>query len=397
MYVNRLMLLLVALFAASACGPRPTADVDPPMAEPAGNWDGIGLPQAASGGDDITGPYDLVENWPENVCGEGWQGGAVGGVFAETSDRIFVFQRGCLPALEPSNQIVPRRNTAGFDLSQEDPERHPRWDQVLLIFNGDGQLVESWDQHNELFVRPHRVKVDPYDPERHVWIIDDGAQAIYKFTRDGELVMTLGEFRVAGDDETHFGRPTDIAWLPEGDFFISDGYTNTRVVKFSAAGEFLLQWGERGERGPDGSPETRPNHFNTVHGVAIDDQRRVYIADRANSRVQIFDEDGNYLDEWYARFPYYLAMSNDQHLWVSDGRTNKILKYDLDGKLLYSWGTFGAFPGGMWGPHQFSVDTENNLYVGDVHVGRVQKFRPKPGVNPDLLVGQGVEIMRTSN
>jgi hypothetical protein len=398
MHKNRLMFLLVVLFAASSCGQQDIETINIESAEDAlaADWEGIGLPQAETGGDDVTGPYELVEGWPQNVCGEGWQGGAVGGVFAETPDRVFVFQRGCLPALEPSNSIVPQRNTARFDRTR-DGDRRPRWDYILSIFNSDGELVDSWEQHNDLFVRPHRVKINPYDSERHVWLIDDGAQAVYKFTSDGELVMTLGEFRVAGDDETHFGRPTDIAWLPEGDFFVSDGYTNTRVMKFTEDGQFLLQWGERGERDADGGQETRPNHFNTVHGVAIDDQRRVYIADRANGRVQIFDENGTYLDEWYAKFPYYLAMSNDQHLWVSDGRTNKILKYDLSGKLLYSWGTFGTFPGGMWGPHQFSVDSENNLYVSDVHIGRVQKFRPKSGVNPALLVGQGIEVMSASN
>ena len=336
------------------------------------------------GGDDITGPYDVVASWPENVCGSGFQGGSVGGVFAESADRVFVFQRGCLPALRPSDAIVPERNASGYDLSAP-PERHPRWDHILLIYNRDGKLIESWEQHNGLFVRPHRVKINPNDPERHVWLIDDGAHSIYKFTRDGKrLVMKLGEFKVAGSDQSHFGRPTDIAWLPNGDFFISDGYTNTRVVKFNKDGKYLLEWGQRGEAGR----ETRPSYFNTVHGIVIDNQRRVYVADRANRRIQVFDENGKYLDEWYARFPYYIYMSRDQHLWVGDGQTNKILKYDLAGKLLSSWGTFGTFPGGMWGPHQFSVDNENNLYIADVHVGRVQKFRPKAGVNPALLVGQ---------
>ena len=87
------------------------------------------------------------------------------------------------------------------------------------------------------------------------------------------------------------------------------------------------------------------------------------------------------------RRPYSLLMSEDQHLWVADGITQKFLKYDLTGKLLYSWGTFGAFPGGFWGVHQFSVDSEGNLYTADVHVGRPQKFRPKKGANPANLIG----------
>ena len=150
---------------------------------------------------------------------------------------------------------------------------------------------------------------------------------IYKFTNDGKkLVMTLGQFRQPASDQTHFGRPTDVVWLPNGDFFVSDGYVNTRVVKFSADGKYLLEWGQKGEAGK----ETRPSYFNTVHGVTIDAQRRVYVADRANHRVQVFDENGKYLNEWYTRFPYYIYMSRDQHLWVGDGYTNKILKVRSD-------------------------------------------------------------------
>jgi len=341
------------------------------------------------GGNHITGPYDLAAGWPRSVCGDGYQWGSVSGVWAESSDRVFVFQRGCLPELEPSNAIVPTRNASRYSLSGTDPERHPRWDHNLLIFNRDGELIESWEQHNELFVRPHRVVMDPNDPQRHVWLIDDGAHSIYKFTNGGELLMTLGEFRVPGDDPAHFNRPTDIAFLPNGDFFISDGYRNTRVVKFNKDGEYLLEWGE---------PGNGPSQFNTVHGVTTDKQGRVYVADRANSRVQIFDSDGQYLDEWNdITYPYYIHVSGDQYLWVGDGRTNKILKYDLNGKLLYSWGTFGTLPGAMWGPHQFTVDDENNFYIADVHVGRIQKFTPKPGIHPARLVGQRADVQRLIN
>ena len=337
------------------------------------------------GGENETGPYDLVPNWPQNACGDGFQIGSVGGVWAESVDRVFVYARGCLPVLPPATGIVPTRNASSYSLAAEDPKMWPRWDHVLMIFDRNGKLVESWEQHNKLFVRPHRVVFNPYDPERNVWLVDDGAHSVYKFTRDGKkLLMTLGEFRVPGNDQTHFARPTDIAWLPNGDFFVSDGYTNTRVVKFNKDGKYLLEWGKPGKG---------PSEFNTVHGIAIDNQRRVYVCDRANSRVQIFDENGKYLDEWdNIRYPYYIYMSKDQHLWVGDGYTNKILKYDLNGKMLFSWGTFGQFPGGIWGPHQFSVDEENNFYIADVHIGRIQKFRPKPGANPAELVGQRFEV-----
>ena len=353
----------------------------------------------AKGGGDETGPYDLVPDWPQNPCGPGYQVGSTGGILAESPDRVFILQRGCLPELadgtwgEPQS-LVPSRNASGYSLSASDPDRHPRWDHILYIVDRDGRMTDSWEQHNHLFVRPHRVLMSPYDPERHIWIVDDGAHQITKFTNDGKtIVMQLGAFKVPGDDERHFARPTDIAWLPDGTFFVSDGYTNTRVVKFAADGTFLKAWGEPGTP-PN---ETRPSYMNTVHGVAIDAQRRVYVADRANARVQIFDEEGQFLDVWPdIRRPYYIYMSDDQHLWVSDGTTQKFTKFDLNGTLLSSWGTFGAFPGGFWGVHQFSVDSEGNLYTADVHIGRPQKFKPKPGVDLATLVGVPVRSSSTN-
>jgi peptidylamidoglycolate lyase len=307
---------------------------------------------------------------------------------------VIIFSRGCLPELKEPGDVVPERNASGYDLSQKDPARHPRWDHIVNIVDRNGRLVESWEQHNKLFVRPHRIIVSPYDPERHIWLVDDGAQSIYKFTRDGKtLVMTLGEFRVAGNDEKHFGRPTDIAFLPDGTFFISDGYVNTRVVKFDRTGKYITSWGMRGNNGT----ETRPNYMNTVHAIVADKQGRLYVSDRANHRIQIFDQNGKFLDAWTnVPLPYSLLMTADQFLWSASGRTQKFTKYDLNGKLLASWGTFGAFPGGFWGVHQFHVDSEGNLYTADVHVGRPQKFRPRPGGNRDQLIGRPAVAVSTS-
>jgi len=343
------------------------------------------------GGNDVTGPYDLVAGWPENVCGDGYQLGSTGGIWPESPDRVFIFQRGCLPRLKSTEggeygpgALVPERNASGYDLSQRDKERHPRWDHVLYIVNREGKMIDSWEQHNDKFVRPHRVLINPYDPEKHVWLVDDGAQMVYKFTNDGKkLVQSWGEFKVQGNDDKHFARPTDIAWLPDGTFFVSDGYVNTRVVKFDKDGKFVKAWGQKGNP-PN---ETRPAYFNTVHAIAIDAMRRVYVADRANSRVQIFDEDGNFIEAWTDIVrPYSIMLDTNQHLWVSDGTTQKFSEYDHNGNLRSSWGTFGAFPGGFWGVHQFSVDSEGALYTADVHVGRPQKFVPKKNANPALLM-----------
>jgi streptogramin lyase len=137
--------------------------------------------------------------------------------------------------------------------------------------------------------------------------------------------------------------------------------------------------------------------MNTVHAIAVDKNRRVYISDRANSRIQVFDENGKFLDAWpNVRRPYAVHMTDDQHLWVSDGTTQKFLKFDLTGKLLHSWGTFGQFPGANWGVHQFSVDSEGSLYTADVHVGRPQKYRPKRGANPAELIRPAMRAAATS-
>jgi DNA-binding beta-propeller fold protein YncE len=196
-------------------------------------------------------------------------------------------------------------------------------------------------------VRPHRVLVSPYDAERHVWLVDDGAHAIFKFTRDGKtLVQTIGTPGTPGNDQTHFARPTDIAFLPDGTFFVSDGYINTRVVKFDRSGKYITSWGMRGTP-PN---ETRPYYMNTVHAIVIDKQRRLYVSDRANHRVQIFDENGKFLEDWRdVPLPYSFLMSDDGHLWSASGQTQKFTKYDLNGRLLAAWGTFGAMPGGFWG------------------------------------------------
>jgi DNA-binding beta-propeller fold protein YncE len=353
------------------------------------------------GGDDVTGPYDLVAGWPQNYCGEGYQIGSTAGIWAESPDRVIIFNRGCLPVVKAERgsgieggggteygpgSLVPGRNASGYDMSQKDPARQPRWDHIVNVVDRNGKLIESWEQHNKLFVRPHRVLVNPYDPDRHIWLVDDGAQAIYKFTRDGKkLVQTIGTPMQAGNDETHFARPTDIAWLPDGTFFVSDGYVNTRVVKFDKNGKFLMTWGQKGNP-PN---ETRPSYMNTVHAIVIDKNRRLYVADRANSRVQIFDENGKFIEAWpNIRRPYSLMLTDDQHLWVADGTTQKFTKFDTSGKLLFSWGTFGAFPGGFWGVHQFHTDSDGNLYTADVHIGRPQKFRPKTSANPAHLVGR---------
>jgi DNA-binding beta-propeller fold protein YncE len=286
------------------------------------------------------------------------------------------------PLGSPGEPNVPFQGIEGQDY---------RWEHLILVMDSQGNLVESWTQWDKLIKRPHKVLISPYDPEKRVWVVDDGNHAIYVFSNDGKkLLQTIGTRGEKGEDATHFGRQTDIAWLPDGTFFVSDGYENTRVVKFDRNGKFLTAWGQKGEAGK----EMRPGYFNTVHGIAVDAQRRVYVVDRSNRRIQVFDENGKFLKQWYLgpiAATYHIYISADQYLWMSDGHGNyKFYKYDLNGRLLYTFGGWGPAPGQFWGAHQFSVDQEGNLYVAEVFNGRAQKLRPRKGADPSKLVGQPV-------
>jgi len=381
------------------------------------------------GGQDFDGPYEVVADWPKPLSQlpghEKWTWGAVDGIFAENPNRIFIFQHGELPLLNrPVNTPAPEfgpslsfpvngepfRNAGqGAVSSPPGPEGRlwngtygvdARWEHCLLVLDRNGNIVETWTQWDKLFKHPHAVFVNPYDPEKNVWVVDDYEDAIYKFSNDGKhLLQTLGTPNERGDDDKHFGRPTFLAWLPDSTMFVADGYVNTRVIKFDKNGKYLMSWGHKGTA-PN---ETRRGYFNTVHGIAVDPvTRRIYVTDRENDRTQVFDENGKFLDQWsYGTVPsgdghdrgvYFLYMSGDRHLWAADASTSKILEYDLEGHFLYSWGTQGDWPGALWGVHEMSVDQEGNFYVAEVEAGRVQKFRPRKDVNPQLLIGPPANV-----
>jgi peptidylamidoglycolate lyase len=141
-------------------------------------------------------------------------------------------------------------------------------------------------------------------------------------------------------------------------------------------------------------PDTRPGYLNVVHGIAADPvTRRVYVSDRGNRRMQVFDENGKFLDQWPFAQPSsvnFLYISANRQLWAFDDTTSKIVRFDMQGHLLYAWGALGDYPGGLFNIHGASVDQEGNLYVAEVANGRVQKFRPRPGANPEFVVGKPV-------
>ena len=249
------------------------------------------------------------------------------------------------------------------------------------MLNADGKVTEDWSQWNDAVILPHSVEFNPYDPQRHVWIVDREGDQILEFTNDGKkLVMHIGEKGVAGTDHYHFGRPASLLFMPDGSFYVADGYDNARIVKFDKNGKYLLEWGTKG---------TGPGQFNLVHDIAVDAQRRIYVADRNNNRIQIFTETGKFLKEWRnIRSPSHLTMTDDGNVWVTAGVGNRLAKFDLGGKLLTYWGMYGRFAGGFDDPHTVDVDSSGNLYVVEVYNDRVEKFVPQQGADRSRLVGQ---------
>jgi NHL repeat-containing protein len=382
-----------------------------------------------TGGWDLTGPYDVAKDWPKPLSQlpghEKWTWGSVEGVFAESPNRVFIFQRGELPLLtRPQGKPVPEfgpslsfpvgqvpfRNASQGPVSSppgaggpgadpSDPAQawkgrmgvDARWEHLLVVVDANGNITEQWTQWDSLFKRPHAVYINPYDPDKYVWVVDDHNHAIFKFTHDGkQLVQTIGTKGEAGEDDKHFNRPTYIAWLPDSTMFVSDGYNGHRVVKLDKNGKFLMAWGEKGNP-PN---ETRPGYFNVVHGIAADPvSRRIYVSDRGNRRMQVFDENGKFIEQWPFAQPSSvncLYIGADRKVWAFEDTTAKVVEYDSDGHLLYAWGTLGDWPGGLFNIHGASVDQEGNLYIAEVAGGRVQKFRPRPGANPDYLVSKPV-------
>jgi sugar lactone lactonase YvrE len=322
------------------------------------------------GGVDLHGSYDAVAGWMKPYTGEDNLVSPVT-VFAESADRVFIGSLGITPkASAPPTLTVFNPKLPGAKI-----------DQQLVVVNRNGEPIERWTQWFDRFGAIHTITSDPYDPEKHIWILDRASQQVMKFSNDGSrLVMALGERGVAGTDEKHFGRPSGIAFLPDGSFYVSDGYDNRRIIKFDRHGKYLLQWGRQG---------SGPGEFGLPHSVAVDARGRVYVADRMNDRVQIFDGSGKFLDEW----PGFNNLSRvyitqDQFAWVSDSLSNKFAKFDLNGRLLTTFGTGGRFPGGMAAPHDFSVDPDGNLYVASPWNFRVDKYIPRKGADPARLVGQ---------
>lgn len=234
---------------------------------------------------------------------------------------------------------------------------------MLAEYDENGHFVRSIG--DGLFTHPHGLRIDRDD---NLWITDDSSHIVLKISPAGQVLLVLGRANVAAEADWLFNQPTDVAFGRSGEIYISDGYGNSRIVKFDKNGKFIKSWGKYG---------TGPSEFNLPHSVAVDSRGRVYVGDRENQRIQIFDEDGNFLTQWTGiGYPYGLTITPDQHVWMVDGGFDRIIELDTNGKILGAVGEPGHGPGQLaWG-HFLAVTADRKIIVADVLNWRFQVFVP---------------------
>jgi sugar lactone lactonase YvrE len=250
----------------------------------------------------------------------------------------------------------------------------------LNKYDADGHVVASIA--TGLTVFPHGLFVDKED---NIWITDGRADkdrkkghTVMKLSPEGNVLMTLGTPGQAGEDAVHFNAPSDVAVAPNGDIFVADGHgekTNARIVKFSADGKFIKAWGKEG---------SAPGEFDVPHGLAFDSQGRLFVADRANNRLQIFDQDGNFIAEWkqFGR-PSGIWIDKNDVVYVADSqsseKTNPGFKQGIrigdakDGKVT-GFIEETQFPGALEG---VGVDDKGNIFAGYTNAQNLRRFVKK--------------------
>ena len=337
-------------------------------------------------------PYDITEGWLQPFAAEGFALGGNSGVFAESPDRIFVLQRGETRLPDP---VPPEFSgfvgSIGINALRGEGRT---WQNCIFVLDGDGNVLQVWDQWDYLFEGtdgpgPHRIRISPYDPEQRVWVVHETAHQIFVFSNDGgDLLMTLGEKNVAAQDETHFGKPQDVAFLPDGRVLVADGFDNSRVVVLDLDGKYLTEFG---------GPGDGPGQFDVVHGLAVGPDGRLFVADRDNRRIQVFRQSDDAADWYHPEFApiaqwtgFGLALDiivSGNNVWVSHLSPPRVTKLDLDGNWRYTWLLPTEGPTRFLEMHSFAVDSDGNLYGSDNQNGRTQKFMPKADADPALLIG----------
>jgi DNA-binding beta-propeller fold protein YncE len=270
---------------------------------------------------------------PDTLPG-GWRFGRVSSVAVDSGGNVYVAQRG--PLADP-----------------------------IVVFDAGGKYIRSWGKG--LFGIPHGLRVDKHD---RVWVTDTGYHLVMEFTSDGKLLRTLGT--KGKPDATHdtFNKPTDVAFLANGDFLVTDGYGNSRVVKFSREGKYLMEWGKRGKG---------PGEFDTPHVAVVDSRQNVYVSDRENNRIQIFDSNGKFLRQWtHLGATQGMDISPRDELWIITHRDREEnLAYDtLAGRIMKIDVATGKILGSMESPgHWLSLARNGDIYVASL-TGNVFRWYP---------------------
>ena len=276
--------------------------------------------------------YQVLDLWAKRPRGATFID--VVGIAVDSNDRIYVLNRGVRP---------------------------------VMVFDRDGNFLRSWGEGQ--FERVHSMFIDS---EGALYCADDVGHTVTKWSPEGELLLTLGvkgqpsdtgytnsDYMTIKRGGPPFNRPTDIAVASTGEIYVTDGYGNARVHRFSSKGELISSWGEPG----DG-----PGQFRIPHGIAIDKQDRVIVTDRENSRIQLFTLDGKLIEIWAGLHrPNSIRLGPDDILYVAE-LMHRVSFWSLDGKLLARWGDEGISldAGGFVAPHGIAVDSHGAIYVGEV-------------------------------
>ncbi len=271
-------------------------------------------------------PYTVDPGWPH--LPDGWNLQETPGVAVDAKDHVYLFHRGEHPIIE----LTP-----------------------------EGSVVRSWGEG--MFIRPHAIRVDP---QGAIWVVDNDTHQVLKMDSSGRVRMVMGRKGQSGEGPDLFNRPTDVAFAADGSFYVTDGYGNSRVAKFAADGTFITAWGTKGNA---------PGQFDLPHSVVVGPDGRVYVGDRENYRLQVFDPHGKFIEQWtVAGSPWGLALSRDKALFIADGHNNRILKVGLDGAVKGQISSSGKTPGRVDFAHHVAVDSRDNVYVAEIKNWRVQKF-----------------------
>jgi len=336
-------------------------------------------------------PYDIVVNWAEPFAAPGFSWGGNSGIHIESRDRIIIVQRGETELPDPiPPEYTNFPGSMGWNVIQG---RGRTWQNLLYVLNSEGEVQEVWTHWDHLWAGtdgpgPHRLRVSPYDPQRKIWVVEETGHVIYIFSHDGkQLLKTLGEKNVSASDNSHFGKPQDVAFLPDGHVLVADGLENARVVILNSEGEYVSEFGSRGEA---------PGQFQSVHGLAWGPDNKIYIVDRDAMSVQVFEHvnpgvagaipEFEFRARWSGpNFPLDIIVS-EEYAWITDIRPPKILQFDLQGNHVYTWLLPGEGPTAWLEMHSFAVDEDGNLYGTDNQYARPQKLVPRADANPMHLV-----------